>query len=453
VSRRLGHLIGLLACGLIAVGLQGCVGISGVSTNQAQSMGPVDLTISACAHGAPECGATSNRGNIYEIFKMGGSLDAQLLVGVRLPEGSTPPASLTASLEGGGSLSLSRSTTYEAELQALEPAPTGERWWGWLSTQGTYSASSPQSFAVTIDVNVPRPADGGPFESPMHWRPVVGARTVDPKDGLPADRPVRCGANRENLYNGYAESNNGDTIVCIDSPNAEATTGFLGAPITDFGIVGTSVQASPGGTVTAAFLAKRSGAPDPPTTFTLSAQSGIPGGAVGIDRSSISLGGDSTQPVLATIDVPVGTPPGTYPVTLKATAPGKPERSGTVNVTVPGGGRPSIRRATLTNKLFRLSGKRARSGKGNVPVGTKLRVELSQAADLSIQVFRLTRQGPKSLGTTRRSLPRGQSTLGIGRKIGAIRLSAGRFRIALTAVNAAGERSAGKQLTFTIVAG
>src|SRR5262245_13591171 len=92
----------VLASAVVAVALSGCVAISAISTSQPESMGPVQLTISACSHGAPGCSATSNRGNIYELVETGETVDAQMLVGVRLPEGSTPPGILTASLEKGG---------------------------------------------------------------------------------------------------------------------------------------------------------------------------------------------------------------------------------------------------------------------------------------------------------------------------------------------------------------
>jgi hypothetical protein len=439
-----------LAVPAIAIGLCGCVGISAVGTSQPQSMGPLQLTVSACANGAPSCAATSNSGSLYEAIDAS-SAEVQVLVAVRLPVGSTAPENLLAGLGGGGSLSFARSPTYEAELQALEPAPTGERWWGWLSTAGTYSQSSKQSFTVTISATLPRPADGGPLESPMHWRPVVGGRAVD--GGASAGRPVKCGTTNNDLYEGYSEGGGLVTVFCIDSPSADATRGFLTAPLIDFGIVGSSVQAPPGGTVTAVFVAKRSGAVDP-AIFTLAAHSEIPGGTVTIDRTTVSLGGDATQPVLATIGVPANTAAGTYPVTLNATSPGKPDRSGTVTVTVPGppaDDRPSIRSASLSRKRFRTKPQRSKSGKAVPPkVGTKLKIDLSEKAELSIKVVKLGKR-EKALGTATRSLPSGKSLIGIRGRIGRVALGTGRHRITLTAEDAGGQRSAPTRLTFTVV--
>jgi hypothetical protein len=439
----------LLAVPAIAIGLSGCVGISATSTGQAGSMGPLQLTISACANGAPPCSATANTGSVYEAIDKA-SAEMQVLVAVRLPVGSTAPENLLAAVEKGGLLSFSRSPSYEAELQALEPAPSGERWWGWISSAGTYSQAAPQSFTVTISATLPRPPDGGPLESPMHWRPVVGGRGV--VGTLPAGRPVTCGTTNSDLYNGYPEEGALVSVICIDSPSAEAARGFLNAPLTDFGIAGSNVQTPPGGTVTAAFVARRSGAADPTTTFSLAAQSGIPGGTVAIDRTTVSLGGDATQPVLATIGVPAGTPAGTYLVSLTASAPGKPDRTGTASVTVTV--KPlAIRSASLTRKRFRTRVKRAKSGKAGPPVGTKLKVDLSDAAILSIEVFSLEAKGPKLLGTSRKSLPSGQTTIAIRKRIGAIKLKPGRYRLNLIARGDAGQVSDPKQLRFTVVGG
>ncbi len=362
-------LFALGTVGALAVALSGCVVINGTSSSQPQSMGPVNLTVSACSDGSPSCVGKSNTGSIYEFIEKE-EVATEMLLAVRLPGGSTPPESLVATLGGGGSLAFSRSASYEAELEALEPAPPGERWWGWISAATVYTEKGKQSFTTTIPTTLPRPADGGPLESPLHWRPVVGSRLDEAK--LPAGRPVRCGTSNDDLYTGYSETESaGSTVVCIDSPTPEATRGFLTASFTDFGIVGSAVQATPASTVSAAFVAKRTGAVDPATVFSLAATTGIPGGSVTIDRSSVSLGGDSTNPVLATIGVPAGTPPGTYPVTLSATAPGKPDRSGTVTVTIPGTA-PDIRGASLTHRRFRTkAGRKARSGKRRPPIGNK----------------------------------------------------------------------------------
>lgn len=450
-----------LAVAVAAVALlSGCVGISSTSTSQPQSMGPVNLGFSACVPQSPGCTSTSNSGTPYPIINDGESFGYQLLIGVRLPDGVVPPQSLSATLAGGAKLAFSRSASYEAQLQTWEPAPAGERWWGWLSAQTSYSKAAPQSYSVSLQVNAPQTGDGSPYPSPMHWRPVVGARQAE--GTLTATRPVVCGSSNEELYEGFNELAPSVTpsIVCVDSPDPAATRGFLGAPIIDFGIIGTAVTASAGSTVTATFLARRSGSPDPGTSFDLAASSAVPGGSVTIDRTSVSLAGDSTNPVLATVTVPPGTPPGSYPVTLTATAPGKPSRTGTTTVTVPAAP-PGPTAATaapeltagLTRKRFRAGTLKGEAAKGLPPVGTRLKLDVSRAATLSIAVEKKkTNKGFKPVKTVSRSIPAGKSTIAIKSKVLSVKLTPGRYRLKLTA-SADGQKSPTRSVAFTFVAG
>ena len=155
-----------------------------------------------------------------------------------------------------------------------------------------------------MTVSLPRPADGGPFPDPMHWRPVVGGRVVE--GSLPATRPVKCGNDNEDLYSGFDEQPPTVSVHCIDNPTPKARGDSSPPRSRTSASSDQRCRHHPGSTVTAAFIAKRSGPADPPTVFSLAAQTAIPGGTVSIDRSSISLSGDATQPVVATIGVPAG---------------------------------------------------------------------------------------------------------------------------------------------------
>ncbi len=44
---------------------------------------------------------------------------------------------------------------------------SGERWWGWISAQTTYSLSTPQSFSATLEATLPPPPGDGPLASPL----------------------------------------------------------------------------------------------------------------------------------------------------------------------------------------------------------------------------------------------------------------------------------------------
>lgn len=328
----------LLPLAGLAAAASGCVSIQSTSTAQPQSMGPVRLTVTACASSSPGC-PDGNAPSLYQALADLGrddlSFAGQPLVGVRLPDGAVPPDGFNAATATGGLVSFARDASYESELQRFEPAPAGERWWGWRGGQFSYSLRSAQSFTFSLAVSLPRPADGGPLPSPMRWRPVVGVRSIQPGDGLLADRPVSCGLDADDFYTGFSEIGTTQaTTVCVGAPTPEATRGSLDAPLTDFGLTATTVTAPAGASTTALFLAKRSGAADAATTVTLSAAGGPPGATVALDRTSASLR-DELTPVQATVSVPAGTPAGSYPLTLTATAPGKPTRSATATVVVP----------------------------------------------------------------------------------------------------------------------
>lgn len=431
-------LLGAIAA---AVALTGCVGISSTSSNQARSMGAITLTINGCASGSPSCSAPANSGR--DVFGLMGSQSAgaQLLLAIRLPDGAAPPDGLQAAL-GGGTLALTRSASYEGELQTLEPAPAGERWWGWISNVFTYSRASPQSFGVSLTISLPRPADGGPLESPLRWRPVVGVRDSQ-TDGLLASRPVDCGHDNDDLYDGFHEFNQaGGTITCIDSPSREGTRGFLNASFIDFGILGSSITAAPGTAVTAAFIARRTGGVDTGTTFSLSATTAIPGGSVKIDRNTVQLSGDATQPVLATIDVPAGTKSGSYPVTLTATAPDKPTRTGTVTVTLPT--RPRITDAAVKPRRFR-----AKRGSRAGPVGAKLSFRLSEGGTVAIDLKRLRARG-RAKRALARAFTAGRHTLTLRKRLGKVKLRPGSYLATLTARGSTGQVSDTATVRFTV---
>lgn len=469
--RRLGRLATLAAVGASALTLSGCIVINATQTSQPQSMGPLRLTVNMCANGSPGCTSLSSNGwSAYGFLNEANSnqtVPAQLLFAVRLPVGATPPETLQTTYDGSP-LTYTRSASYETELEVLEPAPAGERWWGWLSGTVSYGRLEPQALGITLEVALPRGVDGAPLPSPLRWRPVVGVRQVD--DTLPSTRPVKCGNSTAELYSGYADSPGQPTIYCIDFPSQETARGYLDAPLTDFGVTGSEVQAPSGSTVTATFLARRSGAPDAGTTFSLSATSGVPGGSVSLDRETVSLGGDSTQPVLATVRIPAATPAGRYPVTITATAPGKPTRTGTSTVTVDGppSASPVLSSASLRPKRFRAGSKVAKP-RGKTPVGTTVGVTASTAVTLAVTIERKTagrkakgkpcspkaRRGKRCstfvrTGSFQRTLRAGPNSLRFTGKLGRKKLRTGKYRMVLVGTGSDGRASGQSRLPFTI---
>jgi hypothetical protein len=457
----------------LAVVVSGCLSVT-ASVYQPQSLGPLRLTVNGCAAGSPGCPAAGNGTSIYGFMDDTTPLTPiQVLVAIRLPVGATPPPAFVATMGDGDALAFARSTSFESELQQLEPAPSGEIWWGWISREVMYNRRTTQSFSFTVEVPLPRPPDGSALPSPLHWRPVVGARFAQPGGGHFASRSVDCGATREQLYGGITETGSGmPTVTCVTSPSAEATRGFIDAPFTDFGLEGDSVELSAGGVTTATFFAQRTGAPDPSTTFALAASGGAPGGSVTLNRTTFSLDEDDRESVSARIAVPPATAPGSYPVTLTATAPGKPTRTAVATVVVPasgpavsgpgtaGGvapvGRPDVApvlSASLKPARFR-AGARARRAlrtRGRrAAVGTTVRVSLSEPASLAVSVERPTqarrakgrcsaraRRGARCTLVTHvgrlppRSLPAGTSSFTFTGKLGRKTLAPGRYTLTL----------------------
>jgi hypothetical protein len=368
-----------------------------------------------------------------------------------------------------------------------------------MSAKFQYGKTRPQSISVSVTTTLPPAADGGPSPSPMPWRPTFGAR-ISETDAAAA-RPVDCGSTNEDLYDGINESGGaGKSIVCVDSPTPDATRGYVTAPIVDFGITGPTIQVPPGGTTSGTFLAKRSGAADPGTTYSLAASGGVPGGSVMIDRSTAPLGGDSTIPVTATVMVPPGAAPGTYPVTLTGTAPGKPDRTATGNVVVtpivpPAGGGtggggtggggggvdmtpdtrpPTLRSAKLARAKFRVGSKatplNVAAKRGRTPAGSEIRLDSDEMGRLDVVVERLDagrRSGSKcstkakkgkrctlvvKAGTLVRKAPAGASAYAFSGRLGSKKLKVGSYRMRLRVTDAFGNASAERTLKFKIVA-
>lgn len=478
-----------------AVLLTGCISITSVGTSQPQSMGPVRLTVRACASGSPGCPASPSGRSAYNAlveFRVDDPLPLQPLVAIRLPLGATPPESVTAQTSGG-TIAFARSMSYESELETFEPAPAGERWWGWLGRAVDYGTRGPQSFSFTVEVSLPRPADGGPLPSPMRWRPVVGGRPAFGR--LSPERPVDCGTTAAQFYGGWSESGTvGEDTVCVSYPNAAETRGFLDAPIVDFGLTGATVTASAGSTTTATLVATRTGLPDPATTFSLAVSGGPAGAAITLDRSTVSLR-EATTPVTATIAVPAGTAPGSYPITVTATAPGKPARSAVATLVVPvppeqprdpGTPRgPMIpddsrlqptppRLPTLTARLsparFAAGRAVARARRGRAAVGTTVRITLSEPADVMLTAQRITKGRAvkgRCLARARRGrrctsrgrtvvvgsygLAAGAQTIRFAGTVRGRRLAAGSYGLVLVATDATGQRSTPLTLSATVL--
>ena len=138
----------------------------------------------------------------------------QLLVGFRVPEGTSAPAGFPSDATD---VIFSASPTYAAELEALFPTGPGERWTGYISTAKRFD---PDELADRVTGFRPEFGLPGGFEGPFGWRLVAGFRPLG--DAGQAGKPVDC------QDGGH---------VCADSPPNDPPRfpANLQTPVSDFG--------------------------------------------------------------------------------------------------------------------------------------------------------------------------------------------------------------------------
>ena len=308
----------LVLLSALAVALGGCVSISAESARQLDEVGDVELTTVLCASQV-NSGVSCPASNTSEITD-GDSY--QLLMGYRLPSNSAPPESIAAT---DVALTLSRSTSYTAELEALAPAPAGQRWVGYISPPFVYDAlQTDQSATIVARILLSRGADGKPFPAPFRYRTVVGYRQA----GEEPNRAVRCG---ERL----SSSNSTEQTTCMTSPTEDDLATDLSLQTRDLGIIaGASGSVPRGGSGTVPFNVAYDGEGASPS-FALSASTTVPGGTAGLASASVAPASAGSTIVPVTVTVPDSTAPGTYEVTLTASHPGGQVRraGGLVDVT------------------------------------------------------------------------------------------------------------------------
>jgi hypothetical protein len=255
----------------------------------------------------------------------------QVLVGIAVPPGSTPPATLTAVPVGGGSpLTFTRNDEVGAELAASsvnlekvakesESTEEGTQAWPPAGLQGVGYLSAPfqetegvtQEWTVDADFGLPVPADGSPFAGPFGTALAFGQRVVSPEQ--PANRPVRC-------YRFEAEPQENEAFCAGTSGTGQVGTSDL------------KITPAPRGTV---FLGGKGTVGFPLTfastaavlpSFNLSTTSTLPKAKVTLASPTFTPGtpdpaSHRSTPGLATVNVkvPKNAKPGLYDVTLTAT--------------------------------------------------------------------------------------------------------------------------------------
>jgi hypothetical protein len=322
---------------LTASCLSGCVVIQQISESQT-GVGPVAVTIKFCSSsddgaamtarpvcrelgnpGDPTVDPTANDGASASTGPLGLN---QMLFGFRLPTAATPPAALTINEAPG--VSVLPSPSYSAALQALQPAPAGQRWAGYIA-----SGSLTTQAALDAGTDPPSYTLRGAFAntgSPFRYRPVIGVRNLThPTAGGPT-RPVNCAEVTTN-----PGPNPGDppvtspTTTCIDSPSPAA--GGV-APNRTFAaralsvVNGTPFSVKQGATTKPGFQVSAQGPPGY-GTFALSVNATLPAAAPSITPITLSPTGPGRTSTKVAMTVPARTPLGTYTLSVKASSAGQ----------------------------------------------------------------------------------------------------------------------------------
>jgi hypothetical protein len=389
--KRLGALAVLSAS---AVLLGGCVSIQSITSEQQDVVGKLRLTLTVCASGFNDGDDPDPENEDHPgCFDQGNSNQsafgspAQLLLGLRVPVGTGVPETIvtappTPAPPASGPITLRRSASYEAELQAAAPAAAGFVWVGYLSDPYAFDDGADdvpaQSTQVDVDLALPRPSDGGPFVGPLAVRPVVGSRLVNAS--YPATDPVECGANAFQI-------SGPDNGVCIDSPTPAQITTSFNFQTRDFGVLAGKATASPGQTVSLPFNVRGAGALPAGLTAALSASTALPGaGAVKPSVPTATLSNGSDTRVVVPVTIPKNAGPGVFDVSVTGRLDNGQTRTGVAKLTVRDRQKPVLAKLKAKPKRFKAATKKKPKR------GTNVSFTLSEAASLRLTVERCAKR-------------------------------------------------------------
>ena len=309
-----------VALAVLAGTLTGCVSIKSQTAVQ-RAPGVVELRGVVCASDYDSShSATCRRTNVAERDNSTGDAEqnglGQLLVGFRVPEGTSAPAGFPSD---AADVIFSVSPSYSAELERLFPTGEGERWAGYVSTAKRFDRDEPADRVTGFRPEFGLPPTPGGFDGPFGWRLVAGVRELGSADD--AGKPVECASG----------------FRCADSPPNDPPRfpPNLQTPVSDFGFPAAAGANAPAGeTAVVSFpLRYTDGAGLGAQDVALSATTDVPS-ASATPPATLRIAPGTTA-VDVSVSVPPATAPGTYSVTLKAAVGSPPvERSSTATLVV-----------------------------------------------------------------------------------------------------------------------
>jgi hypothetical protein len=311
----------LVAAAVLVASLSACAVYKegSLQVSQPGAVGPVRVHFALCTEPEPAgCGPNQDEGQ------------AQYLLILRVPKGAAAPASITANpVSGGAPIAYSRNDevgrAYEQLIRdygastgnPMEWPPAGTETVGYLSSVFTEEKGETREWVADADFGLPPGADGGTYGGPFTLEMATGWRAVNAS--APSNRPVEC----YSPFSGEPADEEKDTF-CLpneEEPKSLGTSDLkIGAPA--------AASAFIGGKATIAFPIDFASTVSPPPNFALGATSTLPKAALKLSSSSYaSTALDPTThraPVESrsvTVSVPKTAKPGSYEVTVSATAP------------------------------------------------------------------------------------------------------------------------------------
>jgi hypothetical protein len=310
----------LIALAGFAIALSACAVYKNGSLQLSQpaGIGPARVHFVICTN--PE---TMVEGGDTTCSPNEGEGQAQSIVGIAVPKGSTAPATVTATpLTGGPPIVFTRNDQAAQELAAATAAsaagePEAEAWpppgtdgFGYLSA--AYNEEKEErEWSFDADFGLPTAADGGSFGGPFTAAIAYGLRGVGGEAGS-ADRPVDCITGPEDV--------NDESAFC-----GAAEKGQVG--VSDLRI-GAPPQGSAflGGKGTLSFPLSFASTATTLPSFSLTATSTLPKAKVTLSSSTFAPGAPDPatrrSPAASgavSVKVPKNAKPGIYDVTLTAT--------------------------------------------------------------------------------------------------------------------------------------
>jgi len=343
----------LAAVVILALVFSACAHLkpSSLQLSQPAGIGSVKVHFELCTDTGPDeqCGPNEDEGQ------------SQYMLAFAVPKGSVAPQAIAAIPKGGGAaIQFTRNEEVTKALQDLARELEGEGSYppegmesaGYLSSVFDEEKGEIREWLVDFEAGLPAAAaDGGIFGGPFSTSVIFGWRKVD---GMhPADRPVDC-------YEPVGESPANATAGCGESAFAEIGTSVLRiappAPAAAF----------VGGKATMAFPFEFASTVSPPPSFALGATSTLPKATLTLSSPSYAVAAlDSTthrapaESRSVTVAVPKSAKPGTYDVTVSATAP----QGGVVS---------QVAKLKVTKPKLKLGGVKLNKSKGTASLAVKV---------------------------------------------------------------------------------